>query len=263
MVGVRRLSRRAVLVAVVATAVLPASAATAKTVPGVLVNVTITGQTTGQQVVSYPGSAADPDTGCPAVPTTGYQANASVHWKTTYRRLILTMSRASGQLSSRVPPRASGGATSGTFSLSGTGSFPRSGCWTAVPINFTSALVGAGNRRIGPSLQRNIGTDLFFLSSGFQAAPATFTLPGSGAAPDSVPAFLPFYLPPDALVMPGQSSKPAQAGFSDVGSQVAVCGVTLLVGTTVASQAASRVGTSLGSRSSSSTRTSASDSAER
>ncbi len=208
-----------VLAAVTAALVVPACAS-AKSVPGVVADITFKGQAVGKETVSFAGKDADPDLGCPALPPSGYTSEATTHWNATYHRVLLSLDRATGALSSRRVPTSSGGLTGGSLSMSGTTPEQvfNTSCWAAQSFTFSSALARAPGRAGKPLFERNVGSDVFFLAggltNGITGSPASFTLPGSREGGDRIPDLLPLYLAPGAEVLPKQASKKALASFA-------------------------------------------------
>jgi hypothetical protein len=204
-------------VAIAASFVVPA-AASAKTTKGVVVNITFKGQGIGHQALSFNGVDADPDTGCPALPPSGYTVDATTQWNATYRNVLLALSKATGELSSRKIPTSTGGLTGGSLSMSGTTPNYESGCLVAQPFTFGSTLTHVAGRDGKPLFTRNVGSDIFYLAGGLTdgitGSPASFTLPNSEGSPERIPALLPYYLPDFAQVLPKQTNKAALASFA-------------------------------------------------
>src|SRR5690242_9122282 len=90
-----------IVAAAIAALCLVPTAVSAKTRPGAVVNITFSGQSTGHQALAFPGADADPDTGCPALPQSGYTIDSTVHWNATYKGVLLSLAKATGALSSR------------------------------------------------------------------------------------------------------------------------------------------------------------------
>lgn len=207
-----------IVLLVAASCVLPA-AAVAKSRPGVVVDITFRGQGTGHQALSFTGAPADPDTGCAALPPSGYTIDATTRWNATYKNVLLTLTKATGQLSSRKVPTSTGGLTGGTLNMSGTTPIFESGCPTAQPFTFSSNLARVHSREGKPLFTRNVGSDIFYLAGGLKdgitGSPAGFKLPNSEAfRPDGISTLLPFYLPDFAEVLPRQTNKAALASFA-------------------------------------------------